>query len=534
MIQSDFEDKIDKRWLWGFYILLALSLIPWFFIQLHQAINTDLAFLTQSALRMLAGEAMSQAYYDTNPPLSIIVYVPAALIMKYFGISVYYATYYYSLILLALGIVMMHWSLKTLPSLSIFRHHLILSVFVISNTLTAQAFFGEKDQYIVLFLAPFLLVQLSFTLQTNSKIPTWQRNIILFLGAFFIMLKPHYYILPAAILAHRIWLKKYISCLKQADTFILCLMTILYMVIIAVFFPDFLTVILPDILSYYIGRVDPASSIITMLGAFIGLYLIAQTWSLSKENRTLPLFFFILYLCSLAIVTIQGKGYYYHYLPAIVFLSLGLSLFFYTAFMQFSLVKIHKEHKNLIALFVIPLIFVSTYYPYLTWPKVTLTHEEYKNMPLTQIVNECRLSDSFFMFNDSNEIVHQIAAYSGKIHASRFPVLWHIPVLLNNPHNQLSQDEIDQKAHILGNAIAEDFEKYHPCILILGQFPKAKGKDVFDFIDYFSQHSLKFKKMIQNYSYEKTIEINQIDYFPNTSIAKLMAEYNIYYLRDEK
>ena len=40
--------------------------------------------------------------------------------------------------------------------------------------------------------------------------------------------------------------------------------------------------------------------------------------------------------------------------------------------------------------------------------------------------------------------------------------------------------------------------------------------------------------MIQNYSYEKTIEINQIDYFPNTSIAKLMAEYNIYYLRDEK
>ena len=89
----------------GFFLIIVSAIIVaiWFYNHLQIALHSDFIYLSVSAQKMIAGEMMSQAYYDTNPPLSMIVYIIPAWISEYFNIPLYYPLGLYSLSLVLIS-----------------------------------------------------------------------------------------------------------------------------------------------------------------------------------------------------------------------------------------------------------------------------------------------------------------------------------------------------------------------------------------------------------------------------------------------
>ncbi len=84
-----------------FLVFLFAFLALWLALQFNTALNFDHAWLLTAAQRLLAGGTMAQDFYETNPPLSVLLYVPIALLGKL--IPFYFAPYVFCLICLCLS-----------------------------------------------------------------------------------------------------------------------------------------------------------------------------------------------------------------------------------------------------------------------------------------------------------------------------------------------------------------------------------------------------------------------------------------------
>ena len=509
------------------YGAILCALTPWLITQLNQSINVDLAFLTQSALYMLDGLKMSQAYYDTNPPLSIIIYLPAALMTKAASMPVYDAVFLYSILWIALSTYLTFKCLKAIPEITQPQRHLIIALYIITNTLAAQLYLGEKDQLIALALVPFILAQ--YCLSRNKALPRFMQNIVLGLGALMIMVKPHFYVLPAAMILHRALTQKRISAFWDKDALFLIGGAILYAVVLFVFFQDFLTIILPDIITFYASIKSPWVSYLCLIGLIIGSVLATCSWLLPKQPQKAATIFFLMFILCLLPVYIQGKGFFYQIFPALVFLTLGLGLSMQTLLDGTIFKKTSPPIKGLLSIVLVCALFITTFYTFLARGKLALTHEEYKNSSLARLITDTPDNHSFFMLNDSTEITQQLAVYTGKPLASRFSSLWFLPMLVNAKKSGAAVGEQEHYAQKYGDMMAQDFKKFSPEILIIGRFNIGQKNDrYFHFIDFFSHYSPQFKNQLTHYNYDQTLSINQRDYFPGTLYPDTIVQYDIY------
>ena len=502
---------------------------------LTYAINVDIAFLTLSAERLLSGEAMSEAYYDTNLPLSIIVQIPPVLMSSTLDIPLHHATSIYIFILLGLSLFSTNLLLKKFDDLSIEQRVIILSVFLVMNTIKPGYDFGQKDHILGLALFPLVLAQILITKRIEfNKI---LKISVLLAGAFLILLKPHYGVVPAAIFLHRMIYQKRFTVFLDIDFICLAGMAIGYVCAIFILFPDFIAVILPDILQYYASDISPnvvQIGIILMVQALVPLALCQMF--LKKAHPLISVFSLMAAICFIPFI-MQGKGWAYHAIPADIFMYSSFGLFIhFLANHALTTIKI-KKNKNLLSFTLVMLLVAAMVIKETqSMPKLP-THKEYINSDLAKIINSCTGSCSFFLFNEMINIAPELSIYTKQPHASRFPVLWFLPDLL---HAQkmidkdefflpMSQTELNKARQKYMDMVLNDLNKYQPDVMIIGNFNySGEEGDLFDFKQYTIGSNPKFEKIWNSYALEQSINIDRIEYM----IAKLPNEdlirYDIY------
>lgn len=514
------------------YALFVLGLLlPWLWIQINLSINVDIAFLTQSALRLLSGEKMSEAYYDANPPLSVLAYVIPAALTKYIGIPVIYGTLGYSLALIGISAILVHKALLPFTSLSSYQKRVILAAYVLTNTVAANFYLGEKDQYVLLGLFPLTLSQLALTYRLGTVGAPRTGSFIM--GAIFLMLKPHFYILPTLMIAHRIALQKRLMAVFDPDALWLAAAAMAYAAVLLLFFNDFLAIILPDILNLYSSIREQWVGAVFLKASLAVAMLAVPALLLTKTPNRFTLFFlFASWLCLIPYV-IQGKGFYYHMLPAVTFFCCGFALLLHDL-LNAPLPALFKEKTSAkLGLFGSTLILAGALYAifFPSGKNPALTHAEYDRMPLTIVVREAcenKPDCSFFLFNEMTEIIHQTAVYAPAQHGSRFPSFWFLAQLTNPANKSLSQEDKNRLAAKYAAMVASDLAKFKPEILILGRFDlEGKGK-IFDFNSYFSKHSGYFVNEIARYRFDRTLSLNQRIYFPGTLVPDQAVTYDIF------
>lgn len=493
------EDKIDLVQ-FAFCVLVAYALYTWFSLQVQVNITADTLWLADAAGRLLRGEAMSQSYYDPNPPLSVILYTPAVLAAGTGLVSLHNALFAYVLLLIAGAAAVTYRILRVIPGTDITTAMTGMTALIMAGTVMAAGSYTERDQIIGIWLVPFVLAQLALT--KGWPVPGPTRHAAFLIGTILILVKPHHGLLPTLLIIHRALAQRRFSVWKDADFLYLAAGVAGYAGLLAFYFPDFLQVMLPDILQLYVGGNFKPIMFRTLYYALVCLTVVLFSIMAGKTSW-LPYLFLGAALISLIPYAVQMRGYHYHLMPAVIFFWCGTALFGKELFQRYM-----SPHLALVFVTGVMTIFAFYYtQARLSFP----TTAQYQTLPMAKALADCEAPCPFFVINDHIEITHQTALYTGREWASRFPSLWFLPGIYKLQEKDPAAFTRLQNKYV--TMIAEDLERYKPRYVLAGSF-KLRDDFMFELLP-FTAGNAAFRAAWAAYTPAGEVTINQAVYFPH-------------------
>lgn len=513
-----------------FWVATVIVLLPWLYIRSQQATNSDILWLCEALQRVLDGHKLSEAAYETNPPLSLLVYLLPVLAKSFLHIPLHYAVFFQTVALTALSALASYKIMRAWTFLSVQDVNILTAGYVFGATIASSIYIGERDHFIILGLMPFVLAQLTLTFHW-PKVKGWIKPAFI-AGAVFILLKPHHGLLPTILLAHRMITQKRLTVILDFDFLSLAIATLTYIGLIFIVFPDYVSVILPDVLHLYLSMADWNSvnkATLTIILFAEALLAVAFVIKMPAKKILLTAFLLFSALVSLIPYVVQGMGFYYHLIPALSFAAAG------TGLVLFYWIKKQTEQDTM-ALFMSLIMLTSMSYVFAPLNIGYTRHQDYAAFPLSKTLIECKKNKedcSFFMFNKEMGIFHETSYYTGVPHDSRFPSLWFLGELIrqqkkieNGEPSHLNKEEADNYFKKFARMIAEDLDKGKPDLLYIWQWDDAEFYPG-GFVQYFSTDE-NFASALKHYKKTGTLELNYVDYYKATQVQDKKIFYDVY------
>ncbi len=480
-------------------LLLGLFFMPWFLMQCFQVTNFDSVWLTTCAERMIGGMKMSNGCFSPNPPLCIIIYWIPAFLHLYAGWPIDISIPFFDFLVLALSVLASNEILRRLNVISDIERYVMLFAYVVANTLLTGAWFGERDQMVVLGLFPMALMQYGLT--QGIEFPARFKWAVLILGSLAALIKPHYGLIPAAMLFHRILERHRWNIVRDPDFIALAGCSIAYIAVTLIWFRDFITVILPVALRLYVLPPFHGHSVwpeALIAGGYVAALLPLLFFGARRGLSELP--FLLMFCAGLSVVAfvLQNKGFAYHIFPMTGFAFAATAI---------PLMRLFGGRAGLkTCLLLAFLAFVSV-----PISLATPHRQNLEDFPVTKEVNLDIPGCSFFLFDDIANTIN-VSHYTSCQIASRFVYLWWLQPLLREKLDYkldmtptISEAETDDLMRTLVHMVTEDFERWRPDVVVLLQDKTMTG-EVFDFAGFFSQIDPEFAAMWKKeYVYSKEI-----------------------------
>jgi len=286
--------------------------------------NSDVSWLMIAGERWLDGQRLYSEILETNPPMAVLVYVPALLIARELGLSP-------EIVLDGLVFFAIAASLAT--SMLILRQStalpcrqawgLAIAAIVALALLPLQSF-GQREHIAVIELMPFIAV---LALRLHRELPprwaSWVAGVGLGLALCF---KPHFALATACVVGFVVAHLKSSRILLSPDNLVAATVVSVYGACTVLLFPEYFTDMLPLVrdvyliglpLSLMLMKPAPTLWVLTLTMAIVprrGQELEPALQLLLATSAA----FFIVYL-------LQRKGWPYHSYPMLAFawFSLG-------------------------------------------------------------------------------------------------------------------------------------------------------------------------------------------------------------------
>ena len=523
----------SKHISYAFFVFTVLCIIGVLYIfQGQYIVNGNISWLLIAAQRLLDGQTLSQHIFETNPPLSILVYVPHVLFSQFLKIPLPVGAFYFTTLLVCFSTASVAFILKSFDFLKSTEKRAFILGYLVSATLITTLFYGEREHFIFLGLMPFILGQYALTHHINIS-----RTLLtpaLFIGALCILIKPHYGLLPVVFLIKRAIYQKRLNIFLDADFLALSMATLLYLFSVFVFFSDYLTVILPDVLALYTDKTNPLESfksvylylILTLSVFFLELF----QEDLSRERKE---FILTLLSCSLLCLLpyfVQMKGFDNHIYPIYAFFicTLSVSIAFRTS----------RFFKHEILHILIPLICIlfitSIISPLSTkYPRKT----DIPTLPIGAFLEqECPAPCTFFAFHGDIEIINPTAAHMGYTHGSRFPSFWFLPSILQGLYSETpeNREKFEHLKDKYTQMIVEDLEHYKPSILLIAENISVVHTHSFRFLDFFGTDESLKHIFDTYYEEDQILAFDQAAYFKGSTFdQQKILTYIVYKRKDQ-
>ena len=304
--------RSDRIGVWVF-----LAILPWTAFQFFTSINADTLWLMICAGRLLDGQAMASGFYDNNPPLSVLLYVPPVALGRT-GIMDGIATlYFYMAVLTVLSVTGLQALLGKLD-LSGLQRGSLLAAFMLSITVLPSIGYTERDQILYMGLAPLVFLQLARS--WNVRIDGRLTAAIALAGGVAILLKPAFLLIPAALQLHRIAIRRSWRSFFQFETSIVAACTVGYAAVTVLLFRDYVTVILPDVVALYLPNAAPGATVAQLIDLALPLILLLtlerKDSPLRGQARRVMLACYGVAMLCLVPFALQMKGLSYQLIPA--------------------------------------------------------------------------------------------------------------------------------------------------------------------------------------------------------------------------
>lgn len=475
------------------YAILIICLLPWFMVQLDTRPPGDASFLLHGAEHMRKGHEMQQHFYDTNPPMSFISYIPATYLKSV--IPPYQVITAYTLILIILFTALTYALLRNMNGIQQRTKYALISSFILASTIPVTAEFGQKDHLIALALIPLILAQYKITSTRESSPVT---ILTLITTTPLILIKPHYGIIPLGMIIHRAYTQKRLTAFLGTDTIILAAGTCLYIAYTYLYMPDFINEILPMSLKLY-ASTGAEKSMAPIAKTFAFLFFTGMMagliWFQDRKKEEKPLIQILAVMAVLAVIPfgLQNKGFSLHLIPAQTLALIGIGLYASAYF--------NKKYIALFPFIISVLLYTYLYFGFMIDSKIQ-THKDFQTSEIAQIIKEHASNSPFFIEDQTTCLHFTLAQYLPNKVASRFPSMWFL-------HGALTLENNNDKVQILdkfGKYLAQDIKTYTPGVIafMLNDNNQSPLKVTYD------KHT-EFKTALNTYTLQQTVEVENID-----------------------
>jgi hypothetical protein len=312
----------------------ALRLAPWLALAVLFAVavvlrhvlpaNTDVSWLLTVAERVLDGQRLYVDVIETNPPMAVLTYIPGIAIARALGWPAEMVTdgLVFAAIFASLG--MAAYILKNSMVLrDVAGWPLALLAFAILAVLPTKVF-GQREHIAVVELLPALAL---YAIRMKRESPPFGAVLAAGIGAGLVLsFKPHFAIgifcgLAALAIYARSW-----RILFAPENFIAAAIAAIYVLCTIVFYPAYLSVIVPLVRDIYI--LVGASPIEMIKTPAVPIWAAAMFAALVlKRTGRIDSTLLLLLATSFGFMLVfflQRKGWPYHSYPMIAFAMLGL------------------------------------------------------------------------------------------------------------------------------------------------------------------------------------------------------------------
>ncbi len=486
-------------------VILILFIGVWSTLYLKAHIDVDTGWLLQCLDRFMVGGKYGTDFYETNPPLSFLIYLPAYPLYTYAALdpkfSVFIVVSIYVLFSNYILFLLMRAEKYTATDIVV-----LLSACAMALTWTAGISFGSKDHIITSFLIPLSLYQyrLTFDRKTNRLVSA----AAILLGGLAVCLKPHYAIIPAAFFLHRLYTKRSIgACVTSPDFWGMFIIGASYLAFVIIVTPEFFN-LLPEIISIYtIERPFPLYYryyylLYGAVGFVISFWILKSPAQQVLKNATIG-FTVLSFLCLIPYI-LQDKGFHYQALPILCYGSIVLFIAVYSIAKE---IAEKSDYALWSSCVLITLLFFGYTYGYKTFK---MTKGQYLALPLVDIIDEKAWNDVYATYDFKNMLT-PLPELSNLTNGSRFGQLWPLNGLLEKI--KITQDaqeraQIKQQMFHYVDMIAEDMKRYKPSVITIPQFEDPEtGEPKKNYYNFLMENE-NFKENMENYSYDSTVEFD--------------------------
>jgi hypothetical protein len=298
--------KLNPTYIICFAIVILAALV-----QFNTYLNGDLGWHLNIAKGMLSGKQIYIDYFEVNTPLIIYITIIPALISKLFGINLILSLniFNFSLTLLSfLSCLNVIKRSKKIDDLTLVPPFIAYSLFIIPLMFPVSEF-GQKEHIFMLLLTPYLL---EFILKLRPQ------NWPFLLACVSMLIKPFFILAYVGIFIIRV-IERDKTAWREVVT--LTSINIIFYLLLFFIHREYFNTIIPIALDSYKNLNSSDGSIKSQISQFyfvtlwtLHIYIIIFALSIftftKNSIRILPTLLMLLLL-----VYIQGKNFWYHYIP---------------------------------------------------------------------------------------------------------------------------------------------------------------------------------------------------------------------------
>ena len=506
-----------SRFLGGAALALAvLFAIVSLHFRFSTYINHDVAWYLYSAGRLLDGGRMYQdMFVDVNPPLALYLTVPPVYLARLTGMfSVDMYIVYLCVLMLASLTIMWH-LLRPIQGLRSGQMWGLLFALFFALMVLPAADFGQREHIMLILALPyFVLVGLRASGGTCSGPVAIMVGVAAALG---LGLKPHFLIVPAALEIYLLVRTRTLRSIFRLETLSMAGTIALYLAVIVLFTPDYVTRVVPLALEVYNHAYQQAFGDIFFRAETIALPIVLLLYATRRRRLGTAALadVFCLSACGFfAIYVFQGKGWTYQTYPiaANLLLTVVASLLGPLAAQANSRGAVRRNG----VLWLVPLIGAVVVVVVLLSLRIvygTVYKSDIADL-MAPIVREHDDGSGLYIFATTVSTGFPLVSYTGVRWCSRYSTLWPLPGL----QNRLEADEpglspevrtrLNELERVIRGTMVKDFTDCAPALVIVDTQDQPRYfKQPFDYIDFFNSDR-HFAKVWADYEL-----IEQVGYF---------------------
>jgi hypothetical protein len=479
---------LPDTWLWaaittlGFFALAQLGMLP---------ANGDASWYLYMAGKVLDGARLYVDVVDTNPPLIVLLSMGIVGVARVVGVSALVVLPTVLLILTAVSLAL-SWQLsKGLPmplrQASLLVWGFLLLVFV-------GGIFGQREHLLLILVLPYAMAAVAEAGGTCLS-----RTMAILVGAMAgvgFALKP-FFVIPALLIEAFLALRRGPRVWRQPRAVTMRTVWVLYAIVMIVWTPQYFAVARRFAPLYpHHSPMGPALLSSSWRLVVIATAIVVAARLARGRVRDWACVFGLLTIGATAAVYLTGKGWRYHWFPA---MSSAIALLAGCATVVASTWESDRRRARMLLLVavVLPALSVASINEWVSLAGGDPSVSKF-------VHDQIRPNDSLLVLSPWVNRSFPLVNETGANWAMRHPMLWQIAAFHVNERWRKGQyhssESMSPAERDFVSEIVDDFVRNRPVLLLVDRDPPTPALKGFDYLEYF-RSDRRFAEMLTCYEF---------------------------------